>query len=149
MKRILVAASLLAVTAGTVSAVGARRAPTKPLRITFVDVEGGAATLLVTPAGESVLIDTGWPENNGRDADRIRKAAQASGVDRIDHLLCTHWHIDHYGGVAQLAERMPVGRYYDRGIPEKSVDDPENFPTLIAAYKKASRGQSTHLRPGD
>src|SRR5438552_11234144 len=85
------------------------------LEIYFVDTEGGAATLLITPAGESVLIDCGNP--GPRDADRIHAAARQAGVQAIDHLLITHWHVDHYGGVARLAELLPIKHFYDRGIP--------------------------------
>src|SRR5688572_31949452 len=81
------------------------------LQVEWVDVEGGAATLIVTPAGESVLVDTGW--DGARDAERIKAAAARLGVSRIDHLVTTHWHRDHVGGVAALADRMPIGRYYD------------------------------------
>src|SRR5262245_25154534 len=66
------------------------------LQIHHVDTEGGAATLIVTPAGESVLIDCGNPGN--RDAERIAAAAKAAGIKSIDHLVITHWHSDHYGG---------------------------------------------------
>jgi beta-lactamase superfamily II metal-dependent hydrolase len=119
------------------------------LKIAFIDVEGGAATLIVTPLGESVLIDTGWEREDGRDALRIREAAQALGARRIDHLITTHWHLDHYGGLAHLAKLMPVGRFYDRGIPEQLSDDPRNFPRLIAAYRDAGGQRSRPLQPGD
>jgi glyoxylase-like metal-dependent hydrolase (beta-lactamase superfamily II) len=82
-------------------------AQTRTLDIYWVDVEGGAATLIVTPAGESILIDSGNP--GGRDADRIYKAAQAAGLKRIDYLVTTHFHIDHYGGAAELSRKIPIG----------------------------------------
>jgi hypothetical protein len=118
------------------------------LDIYFVDTDGGAATLIVTPCGESVLIDCGNP--GARDAERIhRTATQQAGLKAIDHLIITHWHSDHYGGVNRLALLMPIHHYYDRGIPPKLVDDPKNFPLLIQAYKRASKGKSTVLKPGD
>src|SRR5207253_3691218 len=118
------------------------------LDIYFIDTEGGAATLLVTPAGESVLIDCGNPGN--RDAERIHDvAAKQAGLKAIDHLIITHWHTDHYGGVARLVKLMPVRHFYDHGIPEKLQEDPKNFPLLIQAYRQASRGKSITLRPGD
>jgi competence protein ComEC len=110
-------------------------------------VEGGAATLIVTPAGESVLIDCGW--TGDRDAERIAKAADATGVTAIDHLIITHWHLDHYGGVEKLAQRLPIRHFYDHGIPETLAEDKANFPVLIAAYKKASEGKSKTLKAGD
>src|SRR6266852_4575111 len=94
--------------------------------IYFVDTEGGAATLIVTPAGESVLIDCGNP--GSRDAERIHKAATAAGLEAIDHLIITHWHTDHYGSVERLSKLIPIRRYYDRGIPDKLAEDPTNFP---------------------
>src|SRR5687767_13378219 len=94
----ILAAAVLALAA---SASYAAAAEAKGLDIYWIDVEGGAATLIVTPAGESVLVDTGWP--GARDADRIRQAAQEAGITRIDHLVTTHWHQDHFGGVADLA----------------------------------------------
>ena len=117
------------------------------LDIYFVDVEGGAATLIVTPANESILIDNGNP--GVRDAERIHRAVQAAGLRQIDHFIATHWHLDHYGGTEELAKRVPIRNFYDHGIPEKSIDDPGNFPRLIAAYKAASKNRSRTLRAGD
>ena len=85
----------------------------KPLEIYFVDVEGGQATLIVSPSGESLLVDTGWPGFNGRDADRIVAAAKLARVERIDDLVITHYHLDHVGGVAQLAARIPIAVFQD------------------------------------
>jgi beta-lactamase superfamily II metal-dependent hydrolase len=152
-RRLLLAAPLLALAVwwgcGAAPRGADARQDPKPLRIVFVDVEGGAATLIVTPLGESVLVDTGWPGFDGRDAQRIRRAAQAAGVSRIDNLVTTHWHTDHYGGVEQLAALMPIARFWDRGIPDSLADDARGFPVLIAAYKKATGGKSTTLRPGN
>src|SRR5690349_22805717 len=92
-------------------AVWAKEAPVG-LDIRFVDTEGGAATLIITPAGESVLIDCGNPGR--RDAERIHKAATAAGLEAIDHLIITHWHSDHYGGASRLAKLMPIRNFYDR-----------------------------------
>lgn len=128
-------------------ALPAAAAPAKGLNIYFIDTEGGAATLIVTPAGESVLIDCGNP--GARDAERIHKTAREAGLSAIDNLLITHWHVDHYGGVAHLSELMPIRKFYDRGIPEKLDEDPKNFPILIQAYKKASGGKSITLKAGD
>jgi len=117
------------------------------LDIYFTDTEGGAGTLIVTPAGESVLIDCGNPGT--RDAERIHSAAQTAGIKAIDHLIITHWHTDHYGGVACLTELLPIHHYYDHGIPESLVEDPQNFPLLIQAYKKAAGEKRKALKPGD
>jgi glyoxylase-like metal-dependent hydrolase (beta-lactamase superfamily II) len=86
---------------------------TPTLDIYFIDVEGGAATLIVTPQRESVLIDSGWPGEGGRDAKRIESAARSdAGLTQIDHYITTHWHTDHYGGIENLAKLMPVRHFW-------------------------------------
>jgi competence protein ComEC len=95
----------------------------KSLRVYFVDVEGGQATLFVTPEGKSLLIDTGWPGNDGRDADRIVAAAKDAGVSKIDFVLITHFHDDHVGGAPQLAARIPVGAFLDHGENREPGDN--------------------------
>ncbi len=118
------------------------------LDIYFIDTEGGQATLMVTPAGESILIDSGNPGD--RDAKRIFEvASKVANLKQIDNLIVTHWHLDHYGGHGALAKLIPCIKFYDHGIPEKSIDDPDNFPKLIAAYKEASKGKSITLKAGD
>ena len=94
----------------------------KALRVYFVDVEGGQATLFVTPAKQSLLIDTGWPGNEGRDADRIAAAAKLAGIKKIDYVLITHYHTDHVGGVPQLAARIPIGTFIDHGENRETTD---------------------------
>jgi competence protein ComEC len=94
----------------------------KALQIYFVDVEGGQATLFVTPAGQSLLIDTGWAGFAGRDADRIVAAAKDAGLKKIDFVLLTHYHLDHAGGVPQLAARIPIGAFIDHGENRESAD---------------------------
>ncbi len=92
------------------------------LDIYWADVEGGAATLIVTPAGESILIDTGNPGT--RDPQRIVKVAVAAGIRRIDHLVVTHYHRDHYGGAETLAKLIPIGIVYDNGVFDQMPDNP-------------------------
>lgn len=83
--------------------------PDDALRIYLVDVEGGNATLFVTPEGQSLLIDTGnGGENANRDVGRIMAAVEDAGLRQIDHLITTHWHGDHYGGMPELATRIPI-----------------------------------------
>ena len=98
------------------SSPNAQTDSSKTLDIYVVDVEGGNATLFVSPSGESLLIDSG---NAGaaavRDAERIVAAAKAAGLTRIDTLITTHWHGDHYGGMAELAARMPIRTFIDHG----------------------------------
>ena len=97
----------------------------KTLQIYFVDVEGGQATLFVTPAGQSLLIDTGWPGHDGRDADRILAAAGKAGIRKIDFVLLTHYHQDHAGGITQLATKIPIGAVIDHGENREHTEDTE------------------------
>jgi len=93
------------------------------LDIYWIDTEGGAATLIVTPAGETLLIDTGNP--GPRDSDRIFKAVtRDAGMKRIDYLVTTHYHSDHYGGASVLAQLLPIGTVYDNGQFEPMPDRP-------------------------
>jgi len=119
----------------------------KLLQIFFIDVEGGQATMIVTPSGQSILIDTGWPGFNGRDAGRIVVAARAAGVERIDYVLITHFHRDHVGGVTQLASQIKIGTFVDHGPNMEDADEPrEDF----AAYEKvASHSKRLVVKPGD
>ena len=119
------------------------------LDIYFIDVEGGAANLIVTPANESILIDSGYPDNNGRDRDRILDVVRNVAVlKRIDHAVVSHWHLDHYGNHAALAAEIPIGQFWDRGIPDALQED-KDFETRIADYRSASQNESNTLRVGD
>src|SRR3989442_9570298 len=100
---------LATVTAVMALAVGASAART--LDIYFIDVEGGQSTLIVTPAGQTLLIDTGYPGLNGRDPSRIMAAVRHAPAARIDYLLITHFHEDHHGGAADLARRISIWTY--------------------------------------
>jgi competence protein ComEC len=134
--------ALLVVAAGAMCAV-ILQAQSKTLDIYVVDVEGGNATLFVTPSREAVLIDTG---NGGpaaiRDADRIMAAVKAAGVTEISALVTSHWHGDHMGAMAELAGRMPIRQYLDHGgnvQPNAAVDEflQKTYPGLIAKSKHA------------
>ena len=119
----------------------------KPLDVYFVDVEGGQATLIVTPSKQSILVDTGWAGFNGRDALRIQAAAKSAGVKQIDYLIMTHYHSDHVGGVSQLVERMPVKTFVDHGPNRETGKRAEE---LTAAWDKAlSTGKRLSVKPGD
>ena len=83
---------LLAFVVSVLFAVSTQAA--KTLDVYWVDVEGGAATLIVTPAGQSILIDTGNPGT--RDAQRIHEVAtKQAKLKKIDFLITTHFHGDH------------------------------------------------------
>jgi len=119
----------------------------KTLTVFFIDVEGGQATLIVSPSGQSLLVDAGWPGFGGRDAERIQAAAHEAGVKRIDYMLVTHYHMDHVGGVPQLAERIPIGIFIDHGA---SVESGKQADELKAAYDKVrSKGRQMLAKPGE
>jgi len=122
----------------------------RTLDIYVVDVEGGNATLFVSPSGGSMLMDAG---NGGagavRDASRIVEAAKAAGLTQIDHMVVTHWHGDHYGGLAELAARMPIRHFVDHGPPtQPPAENVRQF--LQTMYPKLHAGAThTVARPGD
>ncbi len=113
----------------------------RPLQVYFIDVEGGQATLIVSPSGESMLVDAGWPGRSGRDADRILAAARKAGVRRIDYMVVTHYHTDHVGGVPQLADKIAIRTYVDHG---PSVESGKQADELMRAYL-AYREKGSHL----
>jgi len=117
------------------------------LQIYFIDVEGGQATLFVSPSGQSMLIDTGWPGFDRRDARRIVAAAKAAGLKKIDYVVITHYHRDHVGGVPQLANLIKVGTFVDHG---PNLEDSDVTREDFAAYQNAI-SHATHLvvKPGD
>ena len=118
----------------------------KPMQIYFIDVEGGQATLVVSPSGQSLLIDTGWPGYEGRDADRILAAAHQAGLTQIDYVLITHYHRDHVGGVPQLVDGIKVGTFLDHG---PNLEDSQVTRTDYAAYEKAIAGHAhVVVKPG-
>src|ERR1700694_4506893 len=105
----------------------AQSQPAKTLNIYVIDVEGGNATLFVSPSGESLLMDTGNVAPGAvRDAGRIIAAAKDAGLTQIDHLIITHWHGDHFGGLAEFAPQIPIKEFIDHGPnvqPGQAADD--------------------------
>ena len=120
---------------------------TKSLDIYVIDVEGGNAQLWVTPSGDSVLVDTG---NGGaaavRDADRIMAAVNDAGLSQIDHLITTHYHGDHVGGLPELATRIPIKEFIDHGgnvQPSPQID-----PVLQQYAELAGKAKHTIAKTG-
>jgi len=142
---ILAALSLL-----VTSSRAAEPAAGHTLDIYWNDVEGGGATLIVTPLGQSVLIDSGNP--GGRDAGRIFKTAQIAGLKKIDFYITTHFHIDHFGGASELAKLIPIGTVLDRGIPESDPDHSPNssfFLSFIKPYREFAAEKRSLIHTGD
>ena len=131
-----------AIVLGLFAAGASGGADNKQLDIYWVDVEGGAATLIVTPAGESVLVDTGL--DGSRDPGRIaRLAKEVAGIKAIDHLVITHFDVDHHGGAAELSKRIPIRRVYDPGNRRAG---PHPTYEKYLAFRKTSTYAA--LRPG-
>jgi len=103
----------------------------KTLDIYVIDVDGGESTLFVSPTGESLLVDAGWPGFEGRDADRIAAVAKLAGLKQIDYLVVTHFHADHMGGVPQLAAKLPIRHFIDHGA---DVQPGERAAAAFKAY---------------
>lgn len=119
----------------------------KSLQIYWIDAKGGAATLIVAPSGESMLVDTANRAPGDRDAKRILAAAQKAGLSKIDYLLTTHFHSDHIGSMPALAKMIPIGEYLDHG---ESIEIAR--PQVAAAYKAYVEQAGAHrriLKPGD
>jgi beta-lactamase superfamily II metal-dependent hydrolase len=114
----------------------------------FIDVEGGQATLIITPEGESVLIDAGWPGHESRDADRIAAAAKLAKIKRIDYFVLTHYHADHMGGVPQLVEKIPVGTFVDHG-PNREQGNAAQLKMVQDYEKTVSGAQHLVVKVGD
>ena len=131
-----------------VSAPGAQTRPSRDAK-TFdfyvIDVEGGAASLFMTPAGESIMIDSGNP--GARDLDRIMAVLGEVGVKEIDYLISTHYHVDHIGGMQELAKRVPIKHYVDHG---PSSEEREQVAGFQAAYAELyGKAKHTVVKPGD
>lgn len=139
--------TLLAIAlAPTTPVARAQGAGAQDLRIYVIDVEGGGATLFVAPSGESLLIDTGNPGDAAkRDADRIMEAVKDAGITRIDHLITTHYHGDHVGGVVEVASRIPIAHYIDHG-PNIQMPPVAILPEYEKLWAKAKH---TVAKPGD
>jgi beta-lactamase superfamily II metal-dependent hydrolase len=139
--------------------------PARDLRLIAIDVEGGAANLYITPGGKSLLIDTGFPAGMGEppgaagiavsSAQRIAAAARNAGLTRIDHVLISHYHVDHVGGLFELMALIPVGAVIDHGVNRElsaagatpgPIAPATTYPRYIAAIAGKPRRQ---LRAGD
>lgn len=125
----------------------------KNLEIYWIDVEGGAATLVVTPGGETVLMDAGWNTEDNRDPKRIAHVLKdVVGAEKLDYFLVSHFHLDHVGGVPGLAELVEIERFVDAGDSIELEWDNERGETareLWAGYLGAAEGKRMQVKPGD
>ncbi len=122
----------------------------RQIEIYFLDMEGGASTLIVTPLGESVLIDTGSREPMHRDAERIFLACKDAGLEKIDYLVTTHFHLDHFGGIQELSNKIPIRTFLDKGaLPPKDEQETGWFRELYPLYQQATKGKTQTIRAGD
>jgi competence protein ComEC len=151
VKRLFGAAGRLGFAALAAVALAGAAGAAQTLDIYFIDVEGGQSTLIVTPAGQSLLIDTGYAGNDGRDARRIMAAVRDGGVSRIDYLLITHFHTDHDGGVGDLAKQIPIGTFVDHGgLGDPGTADPTSQLRAFETYASIRKnGQHIEPNPGD
>jgi beta-lactamase superfamily II metal-dependent hydrolase len=141
-------AAICALALATIPGISASAQAKHPLLIYAIDVEGGQSTLIVTPSGASLLVDTGWPTPDARDAKRIQAAMKDAGITRLDHVFITHFHVDHVGGVPNLvASGVPVGEFLDHG-PNREDSDITRHD--FAAYLKAIGTTPRRIvHPGD
>jgi competence protein ComEC len=136
MKRFLAVALLMAIPAAFAQNKSGN------LRVYFADVEGGQATLFVPSFGENMLVDAGWP--GSKNADRLVELCKLAGIKKVDNLVITHYHIDHVGGVPELAAKIPVGRFIDHGINREESD--KATTTSWQGYQKTlTDGHYAHL----
>jgi competence protein ComEC len=144
LRRTLASVAIAAIAHAPMLSAQAAAPRAATLDIYVVDTEGGKATLYVSPSGETVLIDTGNP--GARDLDRILEVLRVAGVTRIDHLISTHYHRDHIGGLADLAQRIPIAHYIDHG---PNVEIPEQVSGFRAAYDSIlAKAKHTVATPG-
>ena len=141
--RTKLAAALIAV--AFVATPFAQTPASKGLTVYVIDTEGGKAALWITPSGQTVLEDSGNP--GGRDTDRLMEAIKDAGVTKIDYLISTHYHVDHIGGVQELAKRIPIGTFVDHG---PTVEEREQVQGFQAAYKELyDKAKHMVVKPGD
>jgi competence protein ComEC len=141
MLRTIVLAAWLALTPAVCSA--------QALRLYFIDVEGGQATLVVAPSGQSMLVDTGWPTETLRDAERIAAAVKKTGIDTLDYLVITHYHADHVGGMEQLASRVKFRTVITHGPTTETGNSADSMMATFRTAIAASGAKEIVAKPGD
>jgi beta-lactamase superfamily II metal-dependent hydrolase len=135
----------IALIAALAAAPLAQAPAAKGLQVYVIDTEGGKAALWITPSGQTVLVDSGNP--GGRDTDRLMEAIKDAGVTKIDYLVSTHYHVDHIGGLQELAKRIPIATFVDHG---PTVEEREQVANFQASYKELyDKAKHIVVKPGD
>ncbi len=121
------------------------------LDIYWIDVEGGAATLLVTPEGQSVLMDAGYSRPDDSHAKRVVDAMNDAGIDNLDYFIASHFHGDHVGGLVALGRLVQIGEFIDHGksVEQTTERGQRAWEAYLAAAATAERRAPTPVRPGD
>jgi len=141
MKKILFSGFLL------VSLSWVLPAAPKTFDMYLIDTEGGKSLLLVSPSGESMLIDTGFPGSDDRDAKRIAEAVKAANLKQVDHLVTSHYDGDHVANVAATAARVTIKTFYDHG--DAAVKDPRTTESVRQYFALAAKAKRVVVKPGD
>ncbi|MBT3181963.1 MAG: MBL fold metallo-hydrolase [Deltaproteobacteria bacterium] len=122
------------------------------LKITFLNVGQGDATLIMAPNNEIILFDGGPP---GAGADTIIPYLQSNNIDQLTHIIATHYHADHIGGIPEIIagpdgqldtydDLIPTGFVYDRGEDQTALEQAYYPP-----YADATDTFHAILNPGD
>jgi len=140
----------------------ALRSAGRTLDIYFIDVEGGQATLIISPEGRTLLVDAGYPSTGtfestpgdphaSRDAQRILAAAKSASVSRIDTLVTTHFHADHAGGVVELSQLLPIASFVDHGAvnPEAETGVKGTLDVFSRYARVRAKGRHTVAKAGE
>jgi len=116
------------------------------LSIYWIDVEGGAATLIITPSRRAILMDAGWSRADSRDSKRIKAALDDAKMGRIDYFIASHFHRDHVGGLLDLSKTVEIGTFIDHG---ESVEVSPERRQPWESYQRISKNNRRTIRPGD
>ena len=120
------------------------------LDIYWIDADGGAATLVVTPERESVLMDAGYKLPDDGHATRVVAAMKDAGIDSLDYFIASHFHGDHVGGVEALASLVTIGEFVSHGdsVEQTTERGRPAWEAYLAGANLAERRSPTPVRPG-
>src|SRR2546427_3502991 len=147
---LLIVTALLAPVAALLLAQDSQQKPQaqKTLDIYFLDTEGGQSTLFASPSGESLLLDTGTKDSEGRQVDRIMAAIKEAGIQQLDYVIVSHYHGDHVGNAAELANRLPIRHFLDHG-PFSVGLQPNRAAPFNAYLTVREKARASVPKPGD